>query len=445
MGSRRGEVSRRVSRSEQGDPDGSPFFFASRERRRSADVVACDGARTAVGARFAALAAAGALAWAAAWADTGADASAHANANERAAPAAVVVLAAPDLSRLRALDCVDGRETASFPLPSTITSIAIAPKGDAVFVGVGERLARLQLPALTSAARETLALDAHSLVAAGGTDAVVLAAGSGETPLSARDPETLASLHEYRLDNGRRASVSSIVDRPRRSRIVVAFADLDEIWEIDYRRNAPPVLRGLVHDYRMREAVELPGRFTPRTFAVPGATRALVAGSAPHEVLRIDASGALGVLNLDVRREIERPPVDAVPAPERIAAWQGESSRGWVLADEAATALRVLDARTWKLAAPLPVEGEVLALAPMDNGAVLLALDRGGRIALASVEVEARRMRELSAAAQTGQPPYRLVRGVGGCIALVDAQNRWIAGLMNIKPETRAAAPGQGS
>jgi len=410
--------------------------------------VTCEGALAVVGTRLAALAAASALASTIAWADAGdrANANAAASANAPGASAAVVVLATPESPRLRALACVDGRETASVALPSAITSIALAPTGDAAFGAAGAQLLRLQLPGLATRADTTLAFGATSLVATDGPDAVVLAAGSGETPLSARDPQTLASLHEYRLDDGQRASVSSLVDRPQRSRVVVGFADLDEIWEIDYSRDAPPVLRGLVHDYRMREAVELPGRFTPRAFEVPSATRALVAGSAPHEVLRIDATGALGVLNLNVRREIERPPVDAVPAPERIVAWQGERSRGWVLADEAATALRVLDARTWKLAAPLPVEGEVLALAPMDDGAVLLALRRDGRIALARADVEARRLRELGAAAQMGQPPYRLARGVEGCVALVDARGRWIAGLVyDIKPGTRAAAPGRGS
>src|SRR5690606_21285297 len=114
----------------------------------------------------------------------------------------------------------------------------------------------------------------------------------------------------------------------------VAFSDLDEVWEIDYGRDAAPVLKGLVHDYRSREWIELPGRYTPRAFEVPSATRALVGGAVAHEVLRIDTDGSLGVLNLNVRREIERPNIDDAPASQRIAAWRGERSRGWVLADE---------------------------------------------------------------------------------------------------------------
>ncbi len=425
MGPRRSEVSRRGTRSEQGDPEGSPFFFGVRAVRRP--VVRDATAQVPVRGAAAAAVLVALLAAAGAAADP--------------VRATGIVLVAPDASHLQALDCADGRETASFALPAPERSVVLAPQGDAAFVAAGGQLLRLRLPSLALQARAALEPDIDSLVASGGPDGIVLAAGSGRTPLSARDPATLDSLHEYRLDEGTRASVSSVVDRPQRSRFVIAFSDLDEVWEIDYSRDAPPVLRGLVHDYRMREAVELPGRFTPRAFKVPGATRSLIAGSAPHEVLRIDASGALGVLNLNVRREIERPHVGSVPAPGRIAAWQGARSRGWVLADPAGSTLRVLDASSWKLVEPMPVDGEVLAVAALDDGAVLLALDRAGRIALARADVEARRSRDLVEGARSGQPPYRLVRGVG-CTALVDAGNRWIGG---IRQGTGAAAPGRGS
>jgi len=356
----------------------------------------------------------------------------------------LVVVVAPDGRRLHALECTSGRETASIPLPdaASLARVALAPHRPAVFVTIGEQLLRLPLPSLAPATREVLPFRATSLAASGGVDGIVLAAGAGDAPLSAREPTTLASLHEYRLDEGGRATVSSVVDRAPRSRFVVAFSDRDEVWEIAYGRDAPPVLRGLVHDYRMREAVELPGRFTPRAFAVKGATRALVAGSVPHEVLRIDTSGAIGVLNLDVRREIERPAAAVVPDPGRIAAWRGERSRGWLFADDDGTTLRVLDSAAWKFVEPIRVEAPVLSVAALDDGSVLLALGGDAGIALARVDVEARRARPVAGPAPAGRSPYRFVRGTGACIALLDAQQRWITGL---RRGTRGAAPGRGS
>lgn len=401
MDSRRREVSRRDPRSEEGRPTRPPFFF---------------GALIATALVSAA---------------PEAVADAASPSASAGGPPSVVVLVAADAARLQALDCASGRESGSFALPAPAGVPAVpAPGGDGVFVAtLGGQLLRLQSPALVPSAHAALGFEATSLAASGGADAVVLAGGSGRTPLSARDPATLASLHEYRLDDGRGATVSSIVDRPQRSRFVVAFSDLDEIWEIDYGRDAEPVLRGLVHDYRMREAVELPGRFTPRMFKLPGATRALVAGAVPHEMLRIDTSGALGVLNLNVRREIERPSVNAVPAPERIAAWRGPRSRGWVLADEGASALRVLDAAAWKLVEPIAVEGEVLAIAALEDGAVLVAVVQADSISHLRVNVDARETRVVVRTPLRGVAPYRFVAATQRCVALVDAAGRWIAGV----------------
>jgi hypothetical protein len=106
------------------------------------------------------------------------------------------------------------------------------------------------------------------------------------------------------------------------------FAAHDELWEIAWNRDAPPVLRGLVHDYRSGEAVPLPGRFTERTFKVPRATRDLAAGGMPFEVLQVDREGGVGIVNLDIRRRTEPVPMVAV---RLIAAWRGTQDRGWLV------------------------------------------------------------------------------------------------------------------
>jgi hypothetical protein len=429
MDSRRGEVSRRDPRSEQGDPCGSPFFFGSRDRARGGafppDAAGHAAGRAAVAATLLALAAASA--------HGGNDADGRRSAATADMPATVVVA---DPTRLRALDCAGGHETGSFALPPGVRAVAaLEPDGVAAFAATTDRhLLRLSIPTLEPQADRTLSFDPAALAVSGGAGATVLVGGSGDRPLSAHHARTLDVAHEYRLDDGRRATVSSIVDRPQRSRFVVAFSDLDEIWEIDYAPDAEPVLRGLVHDYRMREAIELPGRFTPRTFEVPGATRALVAGAVPYEILRIDLAGTPGILNLNVRREIERPSTGTLPDPERIAAWRGGRSRGWVLADEGAPALRVLDAASWKLVAPIVVEGEVLAIKALEDGNVLAALALPDAISLVRLDVELRRTYEVSRGTLQGVAPYRFVPGTNGCFALVDAENRWISGV---------AAPGK--
>src|SRR5690606_2565030 len=129
---------------------------------------------------------------------------------------ATVVLFDRGTARLRALECTSGRENASFALsPGAARPIvALAPGGDAAFVAAQQRqLLRLSVPGLALQARTTLAFEANALAASGGADATVLAAGAaGDIALSAHDAASLATVHEFRLDDRSPVSPSSILD-----------------------------------------------------------------------------------------------------------------------------------------------------------------------------------------------------------------------------------------
>jgi hypothetical protein len=65
-------------------------------------------------------------------------------------------------------------------------------------------------------------------------------------------------------DHGTSSRVSAVYTAPPRNSFIVALKDLQEIWEINYSDNPPPVYRGLVHDYRMDEGIAESGRFPVR-------------------------------------------------------------------------------------------------------------------------------------------------------------------------------------
>lgn len=353
-------------------------------------------------------------------------AAARADASAPGSPA-LVAIGARDAARVIVLDCRGGRELAAAALPAPLAAeVALAPDGTALYAATRDReLLRYTLPELRVQARATLGFEATELAAAGGSDAVVLAGGRGADALSAREPATLAELQRYRLPEP--FAVSAIRDVAARARFVVAFTDLEEAWEIAYDRDAPPVLQGLVHDYRMGEAVPLPGRFTPRRFALAGATQALVAGPAPYEAARVDRSGALGIVHLDVRREIERPATGAAPHTARIVAWRGGARRGWLVAAPGASEAEVLEAGAWRVTGRVAVAGEILALAEAGER-VLVAHASKDRVRVSLLDV-ARRAIETQATVVTGaRPPLRFVRGTGGCVALLDRDGRWLAG-----------------
>jgi len=155
------------------------------------------------------------------------------------------------------------------------------------------------------------------------------------------------------LDGKASSRVSAVYDAAPRSSFVVALKDLPELWEISYDPKAEPIFDGLVHDYKMGEAVAKPGylgvRRTPLSEPLDdfffdqiyrhalGATRPS-GGGAPHAQ----------VVNLDVRRKIAELPIAGMPhlGSGITFAWNGTV----VLMSPNLKdgALDVIDMKTWK-------------------------------------------------------------------------------------------------
>ncbi len=339
---------------------------------------------------------------------------------------ALVAIGARDATGIALIECRSGRPLALATPPAPLAAEPVfAPDGKSLYALAGAQLLRYQLPELRELARVTLGYAPTALAAAGGDDAVVMAGGHGLAALSAHDPVTLAEVQRYRLPEP--FSISALHDAPARRRFVVAFADLAEAWEIAYGRDAPPVLQGLVHDYRSGEAVPLPGRFTPRRFELPSATRALVAGAVPYEVARLDQAGAFGVVHLDVRREIERPVTATEPVPDRIVTWRGAARRGWLIAGDGAMDAEVLEAGAWRVTGRLAVDGAILALGAAGNR-VLVAHQRADGVAVSLVDVSRGTVEPLATRIAPTRPPLQFSAGTGGCVALLERGQRWLAG-----------------
>ncbi len=344
-----------------------------------------------------------------------------------AVPADSLIASGPtDSEAIVVLDCRSGAVRARVRTPAPLGAPVVADFAAGALYAVtrpGELL-RYSLPGLTLQARQALAFEPTALGASRGPDALVLAGGRGATPLSAHDPDTLAVLMRYPSDGP--AQVAAVLDVAPRGRFVVGFADRPELWEIAYDRNAPAVLRGLVHDYRMGEAVTLPGRLTSRPFAVPSASRELVAGASAFELLRVDTDGLPGVVNLDVRREIEHPRIGTLPRTVAAQAWSADNRRGWLIANAHGPA-RVVEAPNWRVST-FELGGAALALGPgarPGESSVLIRAPKGTellRVDAAGAQV-LRRVR-LPAAATGAQ---RIAAGSDGqCVALLDGQGHWV-------------------
>lgn len=153
--------------------------------------------------------------------------------------------------------------------------------------------------------------------------------------------------------DGRDASpVSSVHDAPARRCFVVAFDTLPELWEISYDHAAGPIFDGLVHDYRMGEAIAKPGFFGARRS--PLAEPVSIAGFDPtqrHVLATARAPGApaaaLQVINLDVRRRIAALDLPGAAGPPRIEPFA--RAGGTALAVTQPDGLAIVEPRGWRI------------------------------------------------------------------------------------------------
>lgn len=398
-----------------------------------------------------------------------------------AAPAAVAGIVAfghAGDSTVELRDCASGAVSGAATLPAPLSTRPVFDVGrSTVLVATTDgALHAFDGKTLGPVARVEPGFTATALATAPGDAGFALAGGRGEHPMSARSPVSLEEIHRYRrpdsaslpsasgagrlvernsevprtsstpLRNGSDdalpqgpVEVSAILPIVERQRFVVAFANHPLIWEIAWNPDAPPVLLGLVHDYRMGEAVPLPGRITARPFKVANGTRHLVPGASSFEVLRLDARGRAGVVDLNVRREIEwLPPGPRTVAGQeaiavnRIAAWRSGSSRGWIFARPGASAIELFEAGRWKVRTLATAPGEVLAItADARTGEVMVAHRNGVTIAVSRLSGETLVpiwTTETASASASAEPVT--LQAHPGCTALVDRQGRWITGFV---------------
>ena len=155
------------------------------------------------------------------------------------------------------------------------------------------------------------------------------------------------------LDGKATSRVSAVYDAQPRQSFVVALKDIPEIWEISYDPKAEPIHDGLVHDYKMGEAIAKPGylgvRRTPLDeplddFFFDQGYRHVLGATRP----KADGSPSAQVVNLDIRRRIAALPLAGMPhlGSGITFAWKD----GTVLASPNLKdgVVQVIDMKTWQ-------------------------------------------------------------------------------------------------
>lgn len=216
------------------------------------------------------------------------------------------------------------------------------------------------------------------------------------------------------LRGGADSAVSGVWLAQARKSFVVAFDTLPELWELSYDPAAEPIHDGLVHDYRMGEAIATAGYLGVRRTPLPHALRVVLADAPLRHLLAIappDSPGpdarsgtALEIINLDIRRHITARRLAGYPmAGAGVAFTSGTrpwlalptgpegrvvliETRGWTLHPETLVALRGVDAvrshpatpQLW-LHATEATPSDALVLVDKDDWRVIATLREPGQ------------------------------------------------------------------
>ena len=161
---------------------------------------------------------------------------------------------------------------------------------------------------------------------------------------------------------GASSAVSGIWNSAARQRFVVAFQDLPEIWELSYDTAAEPIYDGLVHDYRMGEAIASAGYLGVRRTPLQQPLHIFLTDTNLRHVLAApQGKGTAGevtvtgvdVINMDIRRRITSREVPGRPLEDSGVAFSTQQHEWLAFATQPEGRLVLMDATRWQVHAGL--------------------------------------------------------------------------------------------
>lgn len=153
------------------------------------------------------------------------------------------------------------------------------------------------------------------------------------------------------LDGRSSSAVSGVWHAPARKSFLVGLRELPEIWELSYDPAAAPIYDGLVHDYRMAEAIASAGFLGVRRTPLEEAVQIVRGDATLRHLLVIPTATtdpALDVINMDIRRRTVSRRLPAWPLASG-ATFDNEQDHWLALLTRDEGAVLLLDTKTWQL------------------------------------------------------------------------------------------------
>ncbi len=150
-------------------------------------------------------------------------------------------------------------------------------------------------------------------------------------------------------DAGKSSRVSAVYDAGPRKSFIAALKDIPEIWEIPYDENAEPIYPGLVHDYRLGEAIAADGPFPVRRIRLDDYLDDFFFDPPYRHLIGAARDGKNGqVVNLMVGRKIADVELPGLPHLGSGISWEYKGAPVLATPNLKEAAVSVIDMRSWK-------------------------------------------------------------------------------------------------
>ena len=185
--------------------------------------------------------------------------------------------------------------------------------------------------------------------------------------------------------------VSAVYDAAPRRSFVAALKDVPEIWEISYDENAAPIHDGYVHDYKMRESIELSGYLNPRRTRLTAPMEDFFFSQNYANVMGTARGGRGQVVNLNVRRRIADLDIDGMPHLGSGITWDWQGRRVMGSPNLKDGIITVIDMQDWSTVKRIPTLGPGFFMRSHENSRYAFAdsmMSRDGRDTLQVIDKE---------------------------------------------------------
>jgi hypothetical protein len=174
------------------------------------------------------------------------------------------------------------------------------------------------------------------------------AARSAASTVDARDLKLIKLIPVSDLA-GKTSRVSAVYDAAPRESFIVALKDIRELWELPYGGKTGPVYQGLVHDYRMGEALAAEGPLPVRRIALDDILDDFYFDPAYDHLIGAARDGHTGqVVNLNVRRKIAEVDLPGLPHLGSGITWTWHDRPVLATPNLKQGLVTVIDMKSWK-------------------------------------------------------------------------------------------------